>query len=71
MMARVDSGIVAILYVVVLVAGGCLSTQQELRDTKGGPAVEKGHDHGKPGEVLDEKKSGTILMVPKEERQRE
>ena len=76
MLSAVSAAVAAILCAVVLVAGGCLPLHHEWQDPEGRPAIERSHDHGKPGELpsgalLEEKKTGTILMVPKEEPSRE
>ncbi len=67
-----NSGIAAVLCAVIVTIGGCLSGQHERRDPKGGPVIEGGADHGKPGELpsgspVQEKKCGRILLVPQEE----
>lgn len=73
---RIGFAVIALLCAVGLAAGGCLPLHHEWKDPEGRPAIEKSHDHGKPGELpsgglLEEKKTGTIIMVPKEEPIRE
>lgn len=69
---RIGFAVIALLCAVGLIAGGCLPLRHEWKDPKGRPAIERSHDHGKSGEfpsggLLEEKKTGTIFMVPKEE----
>ncbi len=68
----IGSGGMGLLFAAGLIAVGCLSLHPESKDAKGRPATERSHEHGKPrelssGGLLEEKKGGTILMIPKEE----
>ena len=71
-MLGIGLGVMALLCAVGLIAGGGLLMHHEGKDSKDQPAIERSHDPGKimepPSESLPEdKKSGKILLVPKEE----
>jgi hypothetical protein len=73
---RIGFAVIALLCAVGLIAGGCHPLRHEWKDPEGRPAIEKSHDHGKSGELpsgdrLEEKKTGTVFMVPNEEPGRE
>ena len=71
-MLGIGLGVMALLCAVGLIAGGGLFIHHEGKGSKDQPAIERSHNHGKTmgppsGSLLEEKKCGTILWVPKEE----
>ena len=72
MMLGIGLGVMALLCAVGLIAGGGLLMHHEAKDSKDQPAIERGQDNGKAaeslqGNLIDDKKCGKILWVPKEE----
>jgi hypothetical protein len=72
MMLGIGLGIMAVLCAVGLIAGGGLLMHHEGKGSKDQPAIERGQDNGKAaessqGNLIEDKKCGTILLVPKGE----
>lgn len=71
-MLGIGLGVMALLCAVGLIAGGGILMHHEGKDSKDQPAIERNYDPSKTmepplGSLGEEKKCGTILLVPKEE----